>query len=133
MKYISRAFPASIILALCIFAILAPQAGATDAVVRLKNGNTLEGTIVSEDDREVMLDIPGAGKITFTRAEIASIALKTPAQDEPARAVTNLTEAAPIQDRQAEVEPVVAPTSSKNEPEWLGGVDAKQIRGVAPP
>ena len=42
--------------------------------VRLKNGNTLSGTVVEEaSDGQVTIDIPGIGKITGSKNEIASI------------------------------------------------------------
>ena len=42
-------------------------------VIKLRNGNLLEGTITRQNDKEVTIDVPQAGQVTFTRSEIASI------------------------------------------------------------
>ena len=47
-------------------------------LVRLKNGNEIEGTITAQNDKEITIDVPGVGAITLTRADIASIAKRTP-------------------------------------------------------
>ena len=48
--------------------------GPADAdVVRLKNGNTLEGTITAADERQVTIEIPDVGKLVVERAEIAEL------------------------------------------------------------
>jgi len=42
-------------------------------VVRLKNGNRLDGEVVSMTDAEIVIDIPGTGTLTFSRDEVASV------------------------------------------------------------
>lgn len=54
--------------------LTAANPGPADAdVVRLKNGNTLEGDITAADERQVTIEIPDVGKLVVDRAEIASI------------------------------------------------------------
>ena len=42
-------------------------------IIRLRNGNSVEGTIVDTNEREVLIKVPGLGTLTFSPAEIASI------------------------------------------------------------
>ena len=42
-------------------------------VIRLKNGNTLDGTVVQMNEHEVVIEVPGLGQMSVTRAEIAAI------------------------------------------------------------
>ena len=49
--------------------------------IHLRNGNTFEGTISASDDKQVTIDIPGAGQLTLEKAEIASIATSSPQQE----------------------------------------------------
>ena len=58
--------------------VLAVVGGMSEAVawaelIRLKNGNTVEGAIVSQTEHEVTVDIPDLGRMTLARDEIASI------------------------------------------------------------
>ena len=45
----------------------------TADVVRLKNGNSLEGEIKTTTERQVTIDVPGVGQLTLERNEIVSI------------------------------------------------------------
>ena len=57
------------------------------AIVHLKNGNSLEGVITVRSERAVVLDVPGAGRLTLSPDEIASIESNVSAEP-----VTNATE-----------------------------------------
>jgi len=41
--------------------------------IRLKNGNTLTGTVVSADDRQIIVDIDGVGRLMLEPNEVLSI------------------------------------------------------------
>jgi tetratricopeptide (TPR) repeat protein len=58
--------------AVLLAGVLTSVTSAAD-VIRLKNGNTLEGEIIATSEREVTIDILGVGKLTIRQAEIASI------------------------------------------------------------
>lgn len=58
---------------LVLIVACAAASHAEAATIRLKNGNTLYGTITSMDDEQIEIDIPGLGKLTFARAEVAAI------------------------------------------------------------
>ena len=52
--------------------------GTTTAdVIRLKNGNSLEGEIKTTTEQQVTIDVPGVGQLTLERNEIASIGKAT--------------------------------------------------------
>src|SRR3989338_8609718 len=55
---------------------------ATGDVVHLKNGNTLQGEVETTNDEEVTVNIPGAGRLTLKKNEIASIE-KTASEERP--------------------------------------------------
>jgi len=55
-----------------LLVVLAARAGRAD-VVRLKNGNTIEGKIVEETDREIRLTTSGDGVMLVLRSQVASI------------------------------------------------------------
>ena len=55
-------------------------------VIKLRNGNSLEGTIIHQDDHEVIIDVPQAGQVTFARSEIATIETSHIAPTGPATA-----------------------------------------------
>lgn len=42
-------------------------------VIRLKNGNAIEGTVRTANDKEILLDVNGIGSLTLSRGEIAAI------------------------------------------------------------
>jgi len=65
-------FPLVLALATIATMNFVSQAVAADTI-RLKNGNSLQGQVVRSDEREVTLEIPGAGTVTFNRDDIASI------------------------------------------------------------
>ena len=46
---------------------------ATADVIRLKSGRTIEGDIVHQDERQVMVELPGLGKMSVSWERIASI------------------------------------------------------------
>lgn len=47
-------------------------------VVRLKNGNVLEGEVTASDERQVTIQIPDVGALTVNRADIAAIEQTVP-------------------------------------------------------
>ena len=51
---------------------LLPAVAAAD-VIRLKNGNTLQGEVEATNEQEVTVHIPGAGRLTLKKEEIVSI------------------------------------------------------------
>lgn len=55
------------------FIALAVAGNVFADTVRLKNGNTLEGRIESQNEREIVLGVPGLGNMTITRDEVAAI------------------------------------------------------------
>ena len=57
----------------CLAALLWMAGAAQAEVLRLKNGNAVEGTITSRTDDEVVMEIPGAGAMTFRTDEIKLI------------------------------------------------------------
>lgn len=64
-------------LALAVFIFLVvcglPLSSVAAQTIRLKNGNTLHGEVEYPDEHQVVVDIPGVGKLTFAKHEIASI------------------------------------------------------------
>lgn len=52
--------------------LLYAEVAAAD-LIRLKNGNTIEGDVTSSDKHQVTADVSGLGKMTLQREEIASI------------------------------------------------------------
>ena len=74
----------AVIGALMVGIALAACSIATAETIRLKNGNTVEGTVVREEGGRVTVDIPGLGQMEFTREEIASVAA-SPAPSAPAQ------------------------------------------------
>lgn len=85
-------------------------------LIKLKNGNEVEGTITRQNGREVVINIPEAGEVAFARDEIASIAHTAQAAQKmvpasPARksALPNL----PLLIQTVEAQP---PPANKNEP-----------------
>lgn len=63
-----------------VFMILTCSAAFSETI-ELKNGNILEGSIISESDETVTLDL-GFGTVTLTKGEIKSIE-RTPQQKDP--------------------------------------------------
>ncbi|MBI4341242.1 MAG: tetratricopeptide repeat protein [Candidatus Omnitrophica bacterium] len=60
--------------------------------VRLKNGNVIAGTVISQNDRQVVIEIPGTGALTVDRAEVTAITLSAAAPEaapEPAPEVAS--------------------------------------------
>ncbi len=70
-------------------------------VVRLKNGNALEGTISAADERQVTIELPDLGAMVVNRAEIAAIEQAAPSGDEGVAAPTGT--ASPVSDEALEV------------------------------
>ena len=69
-------------LAFALATLLLPAVAAAD-VVRLKNGNTMEGAIESETDQEVRMSV-GGGIVTFRPDEVLSIEKGPIASPKPA-------------------------------------------------
>ena len=67
---------------LVLLAVWPALAGAD--VVRLKNGNMLEGTISAADERQVTIELPDLGALVVDRADIAAIERAAPAGDDGA-------------------------------------------------
>ena len=65
-----------------LLAASGPRSASADTL-RLKNGNTLEGTITSRDDRHVTIELPDLGALVVDRAEIAAIEQPPPAEAPP--------------------------------------------------
>ena len=59
--------------AIVLTVLLLPGVASRADVIRLKNGNSFEGEIVSKSPDELMVDIPGIGTMTFATTEIATI------------------------------------------------------------
>lgn len=53
--------------------VLTVAAPAWADTIRLKNGNTLRGTVTGPKDGQVTIDMPGAGLLTFSQDEVAAI------------------------------------------------------------
>jgi hypothetical protein len=62
---------------LCLLAAGLPASAGAD-VVRLKNGNALEGEITASDERQVTIQIPDVGALMVDRADIAAIEQTAP-------------------------------------------------------
>lgn len=58
---------------------------ASAQTIRLKNGNTLHGEVKDIDEQQVVVEIPGVGKMTFDKSEIAAIEEPTPQAVQPTR------------------------------------------------
>ena len=63
--------PHLVSLALVALALLAARAPAEDRIL-LVNGGTLRGTVISESEEEVVIQV-GAGKVTLPRSSITRI------------------------------------------------------------
>lgn len=55
-----------------------PVTAFSEEVIRLKNGNTLKGEIISQTDKVLVVLIPGVGTMTLQKAEIASVEPSAP-------------------------------------------------------
>ena len=73
MRLVSRSVTGS-----ALALLLLSQLAHADTI-RLKNGNTIDGQILTEDDTKVMIKI-GGGQAMFLKAEIASI-IRSPVQE----------------------------------------------------
>ena len=60
-----------ILLVIAVASLISPSAHAK--TVRLKNGNSLHGEVEYPNEHQVVVDIPGVGKLTFHKDEIAAI------------------------------------------------------------
>ncbi len=54
----------------CVFIMASPAYAET---VRLKNGNTLVGEVISQDDNQLEIDMPGVGSLTVPMSDVASV------------------------------------------------------------
>lgn len=64
-------------LALVLMSVALFMETTTADVVRLKNGNALEGEIRTTTDGQVTVDVPGVGRLTLERSDIASVETAT--------------------------------------------------------
>lgn len=67
----NRILAGNVVLCVTVFGLLAEISSA--AVIKLKNGNTIEGEIGVITDSEVTVEIPDLGLMTFTISEVALI------------------------------------------------------------
>lgn len=69
----------SLLLALCVNTALYAQASEGDMVrVETVDGNTFTGTLLSEDDEKVLLDVEGVGEVSVDKSRIRSITVLDP-------------------------------------------------------
>ena len=60
-----------ILLVIAVASLISPSIHAQ--TIRLKNGNSLHGEVEYPNEHQVVVDIPGVGKLTFHKDEIAAI------------------------------------------------------------
>lgn len=72
MRWIRLAQLARLMPSVWLGVLLAAPAASAE-LIRLKNGNTMDATVTGQNEREITVDVPGAGAMTLSRGEIASI------------------------------------------------------------